>query len=186
MPENPVIRLDREQAQLLIVDIQEKLLPFITDYEIVVQQAVRITRAAGVLGLPVTVSEQYPQGLGSTTPPVRDAAGAAPLTTKMTFSYCRDEACRNHISANGRQQVLLVGIETHVCVQQTALDLLTLGMQPFVLADAVGSRRRMDYEIALERMSRAGVIITTVESAIFQMVEESGTQRFKDILPIVK
>ena len=94
--------------------------------------------------------------------------------------------CRERLTSLLRPQVLLVGIETHVCVQQTALDLLEMKMQPFVLADAVGSRRPTDYAVALERMRAAGVTVTTVESAIFELVHEAGTPDFKKILPIVK
>lgn len=184
--EKPLVRLNREQAQLLIVDIQERLLPHIHLHEAVVAQAVRMTRAAHALELPVTVSEQYPEGLGATTPAVSEAAADAPRCTKMTFSFCTDAACRERITSVTRPQVLLVGIETHVCVQQTALDLLEMGMQPIVLADAVGSRRPLDYDIAIARLRHAGAIVTTVESAIFQFVQESGTPLFKKVLPLVK
>lgn len=179
-------RLDREHCQLLIVDIQERLLPYIHEHETIVASAAKMIRAAHALEVPVTLSEQYPKGLGDTTPAIRDAAGDAPRAEKMTFSFCGDPACRETITRHVRSQVLLVGIETHVCVQQTALDLIGLQMQPVVLADAVGSRRPLDDRIALDRMRHAGVIVTTVESAIFQLVRESGTELFKRILPIVK
>ena len=180
------IRLDREHAQLLVVDIQERLLPSIAEYERVLAQAERIIRAATVLELPITIPEQYPRGLGPTHPTIRDAAPGAVRTEKMTFSYCADPACRARLAAVGRPQVLLVGIEAHVCVQQTALDLLDLQMQPYVLADAVGSRWTFDCEIALAGMRTAGVVVTTVESAIFRMLHEAGTARFKRILPLVR
>lgn len=178
--------VERERAQLLVVDIQEKLLPHIAEHERVVAQAARITRAAAALAVPVTVSEQYPQGLGPTTPALNAAAEGAARATKMTFSFCADEACRRRLVEVGRPQVLLVGIETHVCVLQTALELLEMQMEPIVLADAVGSRRVLDWQIALERMRAAGVIVTTVESAIFEMVHASGTELFKRVLPLVK
>jgi isochorismate hydrolase len=104
----------------------------------------------------------------------------------MTFSFCADERCRACIASAKRPQVLLVGMETHVCVQQTALDLLELNMQPVVLADAVSSRRPIDHETALDLLRGAGAVVTTVESAIFQLVRESGTELFKRVLPIVK
>ena len=104
----------------------------------------------------------------------------------MTFSFCADAACRQRVSGVLRPQVLIVGIETHVCVYQTALDLLAMQMRPVVLADAVGSRRPFDSAIALDGLRAAGVRVTTVESAIFQLVHEAGTDRFKRILPIVR
>lgn len=178
--------IDREHAQLLVVDIQERLLPYIHHYEDVVRQAELMIRAAGILDLPITVSEQYPKGLGPTIARLSAAAEGAARAEKMTFSFCADEACRQHISSVLRPQVLLIGIEAHVCVQQTALDLLRIQMQPVVLADAVGSRRVQDREIALHRMRAAGVIVTTVESALFELVHESGTELFKKILPLVR
>lgn len=186
MPERTLPQLDLEHAQLLIIDIQEKLLPLIHAHDAVVAAAVKMIRAARALELPVTLSEQYPRGLGATVPAVAEAAGDAARHEKLTFSFCADETCRQHITSVLRPQVLLVGIETHVCVQQTAIDLLEMQMQPVILADAVGSRRELDYRIAIDGLRAAGVIITTVESAIFQLVHESGTDLFKRILPIVK
>ena len=179
-------RQDCERTQLLVIDIQEKLLPQIAEHDGVVAQAERMIRAAVALEIPVTLSEQYPRGLGPTVPAIAAAAAEATHMQKMTFSFCADEACRNRITTVLRPQVLLVGIETHVCVQQTALDLLEMQMEPFVLADAVGSRRPLDYSVAIERMRAAGVVITTVESAIFELVHEAGTDLFKRILPIVR
>jgi nicotinamidase-related amidase len=179
-------RLDLEQAQLLVVDLQEKLLPHIHEHERVLTQAGRMIRAARVLDLPITVSEQYPKGLGGTAPAILAAAEDAVRLEKTTFSFCADDACRARLSAVGRPQVLLVGIETHVCVQQTALDLLEMQMRPYVLADAIGSRRPLDYEVALDYMRSFGVTVTTVEAAIFRLVRAAGTELFKRILPIVR
>jgi nicotinamidase-related amidase len=179
-------RLDREHAQLLVVDFQEKLLPSIVDHAAVTAQAERMIRAAVVLELPITVSEQYPRGLGPTVPAIRAAAEGAARFEKMTFSFCADPACHKRISAVLRVQVLIVGIEAHVCVLQTALDLLAMQMRPIVLADAVGSRRASDYTVALDGLRAAGVTVTTVESAIFQLLHEAGTDLFKRMLPIVR
>ncbi len=185
MMNSNVPRIDVEHAQLLVVDLQEKLLPFIAGHEQVLAAAEKMIRAAVVLELPVTVSQQYSKGLGPTNPAILAAATGAARAEKMTFSFCADPDCRRKLPST-RPQVLLVGIEAHVCVQQTALDLLGLQMRPVVLADAVGSRRPFDCQIALDRMRAAGVVVTTVESAIFELVHESGTDRFKRILPIVR
>jgi len=179
-------RLEARHAQLVVVDVQEKLLPHIHEHETVVAQIARMIRAARELELPVTVSEQYPQGLGPTASAILEVALDSARVQKLTFSVCRDAACHRHLAAHARPQVLLVGIEAHVCVQQTALDLLKEQMQPFVLADAVGSRRALDRDIALERMRSAGVVVTTVESAIYEMMERAGTERFRRMLPLVR
>ncbi|MBI5863979.1 MAG: hydrolase [Planctomycetes bacterium] len=181
-----VVRLSRSECQLVVVDIQERLLPHINQHECVVEQSVKMLQAAAVLDVPVLLSEQYRAKLGPTAKPIRDAISAATEIEKMAFSVCRDATAGEAILKRGRSQVLLLGIETHVCVQQTALDLLARGMTPVVLADAVSSRRRLDREIAIERMRSAGAVITTVESAIFELLELSGTDLFRRILPIVR
>lgn len=177
---------DADRSQLIVVDLQERLLPQITDHAVVLTQSERMIRAAVTFGCPVTVSEQYPRGLGATVPAILTAAEDAPRLEKLHFSFCGNAACRRRLTELQRSHVLLVGIETHVCVQQTALDLLDLELTPFVLADAVGSRRTLDHQMALDRMRAAGVVITTVESAIFRLLREAGTGPFKRILPLVK
>ena len=180
------MRLDRTTAQVLVIDVQERLLPQIHEQASVVERCVRLLRGAAVLELPITLSEQYPEGLGTTAGPIREAVGRPPDVVKSTFSVCGDEGGLSRLKAVGRPQVLLVGIETHVCVQQTALDLLVAGLLPVVLADAVGSRRPFDRDIALERMRAAGAIVTTVEAALFEMSVRCDTPAFKQILKIVK
>jgi isochorismate hydrolase len=181
---NPAgLRLSAERAQLLVVDIQERLLPRIDGHESMTAQTVRMLRIAREMGLPITVSEQNPQGLGPTVAPIRDAAGDVRVLRKKAFSVCGEAECLEALRHFGRAQVLLVGIETHVCVQQTALDLLCSGFEPFVLADAVGSRTALDREVALERMARAGVVVTTVESAAFDMLRTYDSELFKRVLP---
>ncbi|MBK9128604.1 MAG: hydrolase [Phycisphaerales bacterium] len=179
-------RLDRDRAQLLVVDIQEKLLPRIDGHEAMLARAEQVIRAALVIGVPVTVSEQYVKGLGPTVARIRDAAGEAPRFEKLAFSFCDEPACRERIESLGRPQVILAGIETHVCVLQTALDLLAAGSTPFVVADAVGSRAARDYDVALAGLRSAGAAVTTAESAIFQLLRASGTALFKRVLPLVK
>jgi nicotinamidase-related amidase len=179
-------RLEVRKTQLVVVDLQEKLLPHIAEHETVISQVVRMVRAARELELPITVSEQYPEGLGRTPAAVLVAAEGASRLEKLAFSLWQDEPIREHLLSLARPHILLVGIETHVCVQQTAFDLLETQMTPLVLADAVGSRRPLDRDIALERMRSAGIGVTTVESAIFEMLDQAGTELFKRILPIVR
>lgn len=179
-------RIDRNDAILLVIDLQARLFPHIADRDRVEQQAIRMIRAAHELGLPTLVSEQYREGLGATLPSVMAVAGDAAVVEKQSFSVCGDVAAMTRLEVLRRRQALLVGIETHVCVQQTALDLVSRGLTPVVLADAVSSRRALDREVAFHRMRQAGVVVTTVESAIFEMMREAGTELFKRILPIVR
>jgi len=180
------VRIERDAALLLAVDIQTRLFPHISDHDRVEQQTVRMVRAARELGLPIVISEQYREGLGPTLPSVTAAADNATLVEKMAFSVCGDSDAMKRIDALRRRQILLLGIEAHVCVQQTALDLFQRGFSPVVLADAVSSRRALDRDIAFDRMRQAGVVVTSVESAIFEMLREAGTELFKRILPIVR
>lgn len=185
----PGASLRLPQTQLVVVDLQEKMLPHVAEHEAVVSQAVRMIRAAIAMGLPITMSEQYVRGLGPTVGPVAAAVAGCEQCVKLeklSFSLMRDDALRERITTLGRPRVLLVGVETHVCVQQTALDLLGASMTPYVLADAVGSRRPTDRAVALDRLRAAGAVVTTVESAIFELLEVSGTDLFKRLLPIVR
>jgi nicotinamidase-related amidase len=179
-------RIERHDAILLVVDLQTRLFPHITDRDRIEQQTIRMIQAARELALPILISEQYREGLGPTLPSVVAAAADAPVVAKLTFSVCGDTTAMKRLETPGRRQVLLAGIEAHVCVQQTALDLLRRGLTPVVLADAVSSRRALDRDIAFDRMRQAAVVITTVESAIFEMMRDAGTELFKRILPLVR
>lgn len=182
----PDYRPERDKTQLLVVDIQQRLTPSIADGDTVVAQIVRMCRAAREFELPITVTEQYPQGLGCTVPAVTAVTEDATKLEKTTFSVWRDDACRERLKSLDRPHVLVVGVETHVCVQQTAFDLHEAQMTPFVLADACGSSRPLDYQTALRGMRQIGVNITTVESVIFELLKSSGTKLFKRLLPIIK
>lgn len=181
-----VIQAHPSRAQLLVVDVQERLMPHIDGAEAVIAQTVRMIRAAREVRLPVTLSEQNARSLGGTVAQIAEAAGDAPRIAKMHFSVCGSKEARTRLSALMRPQVLLCGVEAHVCVQQTALDLLGDQMEPIVLADAVSSRRPLDREVALARMRAAGVVVTTVESVIFELLERCDTDLFRRVLPLVK
>lgn len=177
--------LNRTLAAVLIIDMQQKLVPTVQDSEARVAAAIRLLQAAAVFRLPVLAAEQYPAGLGHTDPRV-----AALLNPDRTFEKRRFSACLppivRELGLLARNQVIVAGIETHVCVQLTVLDLLREGRQVWVCADAVSSRRAIDYDIALTRMSRAGAMVTTTESVIFELLGEAGSDEFKSILKIVK
>jgi nicotinamidase-related amidase len=184
MPE--VVQAHPTRAQLLVIDLQERLMPHIDGAGAVIEQTVRMIRAARELRLPISLSEQNAKALGATVSPVFEAVGDAPRIAKVHFSLCGCKEAQARITSLMRPQVLLCGVEAHVCVQQTALDLLGDQMQPIVLADAVSSRRPLDREVALERMRSAGVVVTTVESVVFELLERCDTELFRRVLPLVK
>ncbi len=179
-------RLALPHTALLVVDVQEKLLPHIHEHKALVDQIVRLMDGAKALEVPVVATEQYREGLGATVAPVveRLAVDYAP-PEKLKFSACI-QPVRGQLERDGARAVLVCGIEAHVCVLQTCLDLLEAGFLPFLVIDAVGSRRPADKESAVRRMVQAGVVPTTVESALLELVHEAGTSRFKAILPLIK
>jgi nicotinamidase-related amidase len=179
--------LNQQDALLLMVDFQVKLLPFTWDAEGVVARTVRLIQGARRLNLPILVTEQYPQGLGATDPRMIDALGEAhrPMV-KTTMSCMSDLPFREALQATGRRQVILCGIEAHVCVHQSADELSAAGYEVHLAADCVTSRRERDVELALRRMAQAGCAISTHEMAIFEILRVSGTPEFKDWIRIVR
>lgn len=177
--------LHRTQAAVLIIDMQQKLVPTVQDSEARVAAALRLLQAAAALQLPVLAAEQYPAGLGHTDPRVAALLNPARTFEKKKFSACLPPIVRE-MGLLSRDQVIVAGLETHVCVQLTVLDLLREGKRVWVCADAVSSRKTIDYEIALSRMSWAGAVVTTTESVIFELLGEAGSDEFKSILKIVK
>jgi nicotinamidase-related amidase len=171
--------LERERAALVVVDVQEAFRPY-ASFARVAEQCAKLVEGARILDLPRVVSEQYPRGLGPTAPEVglRDE----PRIEKSVFSAARAAGFDLH----GRAQAVVCGIETHVCVSQTVHDLLKEGVEVHVPADAVGSRHEIDYERGLERLERAGAIVTTVESVLFELLERAGTPEFKAVQGLIK
>lgn len=180
------LRIRRAAAGLLVVDIQERLLPAISGKERVVENSLRLIRGAAILGLPIFATEQYRKGIGPTVPEVAAAIpGFAPLE-KITFSACGADGLMEALQAKGVVDVLLCGVEAHVCVCQTCLDLLEKGLRPFVVADAVSSRTLDNHQLGVERMREAGAVVVSTEMALFELLERAGTDEFKRILALVK
>lgn len=176
-------RLDRRLSQLLVIDVQEKLLPAIPDRERLVAECVLLVRGAAVWGVPAVMTEQYPRGLGPTIPTLRELVPS--VLEKMAMSAAE---CLNWPAAadSERPQVVVAGIESHVCVLQTVVDLMAGGYQVFVAVDAVASRFARDGEVALERMARAGATLTTAEAVLFEWAEAAGSAEFKQTSQLVK
>jgi nicotinamidase-related amidase len=182
--------LARDKSQLLIIDVQDKLLAAMSGQDRLLERCVRLVRAANVLGVPVTVSEQYPAGLGSVAEPIREALGnAGPILDKIEFSCLRNEALRDRlhdIRRRGRPQVVIGGIEAHVCVTQTAIDLEEQGFEAYVVADAVASRSKTSRRLALARLTKAGVDVVDSEMVVFEWLERAGTPAFKELQALLK
>ena len=176
--------LDRNDTVLLVIDVQQRIDGVMADQSHRPRLAVLVD-ACTVLSVPVVATEQYPKGLGAT---VDDLAARLPdaAIVKMTFSCAREPAARQAIQATGRRQVIVTGIEAHVCVLQTVLDLIGEGLDVHVPHDAVNSRRPSDKRWALHRMAAAGAVVTSTESALFELLERCGTEEFKAISKLVK
>lgn len=179
-------RITRNKAGLVVVDIQERLLPAIHEKERVLANAIRLIKGAAIMGLPVIVTEQYRKGIGATASEVAAAVpGFAPLE-KMAFSSCGAEGFVAALEAKGVRDVILCGIEAHVCVTQTCLDLLAGTFRAFVVADAISSRTPENHRAGVERMCNAGAVIVSTEMILFELLERAGTDEFKRFLPLVK
>ncbi len=172
------------ETALLVVDVQERLLPVIARARLLVWNIGRLIDGARILGIPVVATEQYPQGLGPTVPELATRLGSIPA--KLTFSCRGCPELFHGLRAQGIHKLLVCGIEAHVCVQQTVLDLLGAGWRVYVAADAVGSRYQVDYEFALRRMDAAGASLTTTEAALFEWCEAAGTPQFREISRLVR
>jgi len=176
--------LERRNAALLVIDVQERINAVMADQGHLPRIEVLVEACRG-LEVPVVASEQYPQGLGATIESLAAALADTPVT-KLAFSCIRDEKSRWAVESCRRRQIVVTGIETHVCVLQTVLDLLAAGYQVHIPHDAVNSRRPADKEWALRRMEAAGAVITSTESALFELLERCDTDVFKIVAKLIK
>lgn len=172
--------IDAPRSMLLVVDVQEKLLPAMRDHARLLDDIVWLIRAAQKIGIPVAASEQYPKGLGRTAAVVRALLPDDAVATKNHFS-CVAAQCLPALPGADRPQVVIAGVEAHVCVLQTALELVEEGKEVYVVADCIGSRRETDRELALARLRQEGVRVVTREMVVFEWLGEAGTPLFKEI-----
>lgn len=180
------MRIPKDKAAGLIIDMQERLFPFISEKEKLVKNVQVLIEGLRILGIPLFVTEQYPKGLGSTIDSIASVTGGVERHVKTAFSCCDEPTFMEDLALSGRDYAIIAGIESHICVMQTALDMLAHGMHPVVVEDCVSSRNLNDKAIAIERMRRAGVIITTMESILFELLRYSGTENFKMISKLIK
>ena len=183
LPRSPEL-MNAEDSALLVVDAQVKLLEFIPQRARIVWNIRRLLDAATALGVPFAATEQYPEKLSPTVPELKERIGDAP--SKLCFSACVCGDIFERWRADNRYRIVVTGIESHVCVMQTALDLAAAGFEPYVAVDATGSRYAIDYETALKRMESAGVILTTTEMAMFELCKTADRSEFKKISALAK
>jgi nicotinamidase-related amidase len=179
--------IDAGKASLLIVDIQDRLLPAMAEGERVVARTGVLLAAATELGLPITVSEQYPKGLGRTVEALR--SNSAATFEKLAFSCWRDDVLKSHfikLHESGRPQVVITGIEAHVCVLQTAIDLAQAGFAVFAVADAMSSRKVESAALAFDRMRQNNVQVVNTEMVVFELLEKAGTPAFKGLSALIR
>ena len=184
---NPRHALDRANTVLLVIDVQERLAAAMDParFAQVLKNNEILVETAKTLGLPVVATEQYPKGLGPTVPSLRQALAAEP-TAKTAFSCVAVEDVANRLREGGRKQVIVTGMETHVCVYQTVRDLLGDGFIPFVPRDAVLSRTPENHETGLALMREAGATVTSTETVVFDLLGAAGTPEFKKLSGLVK
>jgi nicotinamidase-related amidase len=176
----------RHAAVLVLVDVQERLANAMAGREEVVAACVLLARVAHELGVPTIVTRQYPQGLGDVVAEFADIAERAVIVDKTAFDCMKEPAFVDSLARTGRRQVVLAGMEAHICITQTALALIADGYDVHVVADAVCSRRDADRDVALDRLRAAGVTVTCTESAIYEALGEAGTPEFRSVLALVK
>jgi nicotinamidase-related amidase len=174
--------LDRKHSVLVVIDVQERLFPAIYERELMLGRIDLLLTAANLMKIPVILTEQYPKGLGNTIEEIRKLIPDVAPLSKMDFSCLPAPGFKEQLAGlhkEHREQIVLMGIETHICVTQTALDLAAQGERVMVVADATSSRRPIDAQIALQRLSQNGLTITTAESVVFEWLRRAGTDEFK-------
>lgn len=180
------MRILKEDSVGVIVDMQERLFPHMQGQEELQHSIITLIKGLQVLEVPLLLTQQYTKGLGNTILPVQEIMVDIEPTEKMCFSCCDEPAFFKELKSMECNNVILAGIETHVCILQTAIDLLERSFQPIIVEDCVSSRKAGDKAVALKRLAKEGAIITTKESILFELCRYAGTEPFKSISKLVK
>ena len=180
------MRIERELSAGLFIDVQERLFPHMDQKDLLLRKCVMLMEGMKVLGVPFVITEQYPKGLGPTLAEISKLAGSNPKIEKTAFSCCDEPAVLQTAVIQEHKTLIVCGIEAHVCVLQTVVDLIASGYQAVVVEDCISSRNPMDLRVAVERMRAEGAVITTCESILFELTRVSGTDEFKAISHLVK
>lgn len=178
--------LNTENSVLFVIDVQDRLVGMLKNSEEIAKNNYVLTKAANILGIPIIASEQYPKGLGSTILEVRENINPDNIFEKTSFSALKEDLIKSKLKSLERKKIILTGIETHICVYQTARELLDLGYEVYVIKNAVSSRNKKDYRTSLELMRDYGVRLTCVETVLFEWLESSKHLNFKEIQNLIK
>ena len=178
--------IDKEDTVLLIVDIQDKLATVMRERDKVVRNNLHLVELAKMIHIPVMVTEQYPKGLGATVPEIREALPFYRPVEKMTFDCCGQPAFLEELKGHNKNNVILTGMETHICVLQTCIGLLKGGINVHVVQDAICSRTKENWKVGMEFMRQAGAVVTCTETVLFQLLKVAGTEEFKAISRRIK
>lgn len=180
------MRIKVSECTGLVIDIQERLFPVMHRGDELLRRVQILLEGLKILNIPMLVTEQYPKGLGATLDPITKALDQPEIIEKLSFSCCGEPDFISALEKLGKPNVIVCGIEAHVCVLQTVIDLVEKGYKPVVLADCISSRNPDDKAVAVERMQSEGAVITTSESLLFELTVEAGTEQFKSISRLVK
>lgn len=180
------MRIIKEHSCGLIIDIQDKLYPHIHKFDVLTRNSSILIRGLKILNIPVLLTQQYTKGLGETVPEIRELTSEVNPIEKNSFSCCDEPVFMDALKKLGKKYVVIAGIETHVCILQTTLDLINHSYIPVVIEDCVASRDKRNKKIALERMRQEGAIISTYESVLFELCRFAGNEQFKQISKLVK
>lgn len=178
--------LTTENSLLLVIDFQERMMPAIRESEALLERSAKFVKGCKILEIPALVTQQYTKGLGATVPQIADALGEFEYYEKVAFSCYMDDEIREKLRASGKKYILVTGVEAHICVQQTVLHLLDADYNVYLIADCTGSRSRDDFDYARRRMAHAGAVVTTLESALFEMMLSAEHPKRKEISSLVK
>jgi nicotinamidase-related amidase len=180
------VRINRENTIGLVVDIQEKLFPAIDKHDRMIKKTITLLKGLKILDIPIIVTQQNTKGLGPTIKEVNSVIGNFSYIEKLSFSCYRETAFIKVLHRLGKRNVIILGVEAHVCVMQTALDLLYNNYNPVIVEDCIGSHIENDKRVALWRMRDIGSVITTCESILLELCRESGTDEFEELLKLIK
>lgn len=180
------MRIIKDNTVAVVIDIQERLFPHMFNKSQLEMNVQILLKGLDILGMPFLLTEQYSKGLGSTIPSIKSSLEETRPIEKLTFSCCGENRFITELNKINKKYVILAGIEAHVCVLQTVLDLVEFGFQPVLVEDCVSSRRENDKLIAIERIRKSGAIVTTYESILLELCQVAGSEKFKQISKLIK
>lgn len=180
------MRINAQESLFCLVDVQDRLYPHMTNKDEIEKNLVTLAKGLKLHEIPFIVNEQYKKGIGETIPSLREIVDEDPHFEKVTFSCCKNEPTLEAIKASGKKFIIVAGIETHVCVLQTCIDLLENGLQPILVTDCCTSRKQRDTDVAIQRLIQAGVVPTTYESLLFELTLTAKHPQFKEVSKLVK